>query len=510
MKRRCLLEPNRALPALLGRMPVCVLHGTVHRPVRSLSMDARQVTPGALFVAVHGHHSDGHVCLNEALDRGATVLVVEEMPVSLWPRVRAGEYTVLQVADSRKALALLASAYYGHPARHLRLVGVTGTNGKTTITYIVEAILQAAGHTAGVLGTVNYRFGTHYLPAPQTTPDVLVLHQLLAQMVEAGIGDAVIEVSSPALMQERVWGCRFEAAVFTNMCCGRYDDHGSGEASWAVKARLLRDMAAAWHIVNLDDPCGQKLVQTSQARLLTYGLDHEATLKPSRVSHGLDGIRFTLATTKGRLTISSPLVGRHNVYNLLAGIGVALALDIEAPAIRDGIAQLQRVPGRLERIDVGQDFAVFVDCARTPTALEQILRLLRTETTGRVITVFGGDGGRDPGERPLLGEVVTALSDYTIITSDHPRTEDPQQIIAAIVAGVNATARYTTIPDRRQAIEQAIALAQAQDTVVIAGKGHEDYHIVGQQRLYFDDREVARAALQQREVGEKHAKLGSR
>jgi UDP-N-acetylmuramoyl-L-alanyl-D-glutamate--2,6-diaminopimelate ligase len=233
-------------------------------------MDSRQVTPGALFVAVRGHHTDGHVFLDEALDRGATVLVVEEMPAALWPRVRAGEYTVLQVADSRKALALLASAYYGYPARHLRLVGVTGTNGKTTTTYIVEAILQAAGRAVGVLGTVNYRLGTHYLPAPQTTPDVLVLHQLLAQMVEAGIGDALIEVSSPALMQERVWGCRFETAVFTNMRCGRYDDHGSVETSWAVKARLFWDMAAAWHIVNLDDPCGQKLVQTSQARLLTY------------------------------------------------------------------------------------------------------------------------------------------------------------------------------------------------------------------------------------------------
>jgi len=236
----------------------------------------------------------------------------------------------------------------------------------------------------------------------------------------------------------------------------------------------------------------------SRARLLTYGLEGEATFKPMAVRHGLDGIRFTLSTTKGQLDIASPLVGRHNVYNLLAGIAVAIALDIDAGAIIQGIAQLPCVPGRLERVDCGQDFAVFVDYAHTPDALEQVLQLVRAETSGRLLTVFGCGGDRDPGKRPLMGEVATRLSDYTIITSDNPRTEDPQRIIDAIITGVDKSKDYVAIADRQEAIAHAIAVAQPRDTVVIAGKGHEDYQIVGQTRRHFDDREVARAALEQR------------
>jgi len=253
-----------------------------------------------------------------------------------------------------------------------------------------------------------------------------------------------------------------------------------------------------WHILNFDDPYGQRLVQMSRARLLTYGLDGEATLKPTAVQHGLEGIRFTLSTTKGQMDITSPLVGRHNVYNLLAGIAVAVALDIEAGAIVQGIAQLRRVPGRLERVDCGQDFGVFVDYAHTPDALEQVLQLVRAETTGRLITVFGCGGDRDPGKRPIMGDVATRLSDYTVITSDNPRTEDPQHILQQIITGIDQTKDYIALPDRQEAIEHAIAVAQPWDTIVIAGKGHEDYQILGQTRRHFDDREVARAALTQR------------
>jgi UDP-N-acetylmuramoyl-L-alanyl-D-glutamate--2,6-diaminopimelate ligase len=405
---------------------------------------------------------------------------------------------VIKVPNSRQALALLASAYYGHPGRHLRLIGITGTNGKTTTSYIIEAILQAAGQAVGVIGTVNYRIGTQEIPAAHTTPDALELHHLLAQMVQANLGYAVMEVSSHALDQERVWGCRFEVAVFTNLSRDHYDYHGTAEAYFAAKARLFQDLSAVWHILNLDDPYGQRLLDMSRARLLTYGLEGEATLKPSAVRHGLDGIRFTLSTTKGQLDIVSPLVGRHNVYNLLAGIAVAIALDIDAGAITQGIAQLQRVPGRLERVDYGQDFAVFVDYAHTPDALEKVLQLVRAETTGRLITVFGCGGDRDPGKRPLMGQVATRLSDYTIITSDNPRTEDPQRIIDEIIAGVESSQDYVPLPDRQEAIEHAIAMAQPSDTIVIAGKGHEDYQILGQTRRHFDDREVAQAALERR------------
>jgi UDP-N-acetylmuramoyl-L-alanyl-D-glutamate--2,6-diaminopimelate ligase len=463
-----------------------------------LTADSRQVVPETLFVALRGVHTDGHRFLGDALDRGASVLVVEEFPDTLQERVQQAGCTVVKVPNSRQAFALLASAYYGHPGRRLRLIGITGTNGKTTTSYIVESILQAAGKPAGMIGTVSYRIGTQEIPATHTTPDALELHRLFAKMVEANLGYAVMEVSSHALDQERVWGCRFEAAVFTNLSRDHYDYHGTVEAYFAAKARLFQDLSSVWHILNLDDPYGQQLLQMSRARLLTYALEGEATYKPSAVRHGLDGIQFTLSTTKGQLEIVSSLVGRHNVYNLLAGIAVAIALDIDAEAIIQGIAQLQRVPGRLERVDRGQDFAVFVDYAHTPDALEKVLQLVRSETTGRLITVFGCGGDRDPGKRPLMGQVATRLSDYTIITSDNPRTEEPQHILDAIISGVESMADYVALPDRQEAIEHAIAMAQPRDTIVIAGKGHENYQILGQTRRHFDDREVAQAALERR------------
>jgi len=492
------VKSTRQLVDLLNGSKACILAGPTRRAVRRLTADSRQVVPETLFVALRGVHTDGHRFLGEALDRGASVLVVEEFPGALQERVQQTGCTVVKVPNSHQAFALLASAYYGHPGRRLRLIGITGTNGKTTTSYIIESILQAAGKAVGVIGTVSYRIGTQEIPATHTTPDAFELHRLLAQMVEANLGYAVMEVSSHALDQERVWGCRFEAAVFTNLSRDHYDYHGTVEAYFAAKARLFQDLSSVWHILNLDDPYGQQLLQMSRARLLTYGLEGEATCKPSAVRHGLDGIRFTLSTTKGQLEITSPLVGRHNVYNLLAGIAVAIALDIDAGAIIQGIARLQRIPGRLERVDSGQDFAVFVDYAHTPDALEKVLQLVRTETTGRLITVFGCGGDRDPGKRPLMGQVATRVSDYTIITSDNPRTEDPQRILDAIITGVESAADYVALPDRQEAIEHAIAMAQPRDTIVIAGKGHEDYQILGQTRRHFDDREVAQAALERR------------
>ncbi|MGE3537495.1 MAG: UDP-N-acetylmuramoyl-L-alanyl-D-glutamate--2,6-diaminopimelate ligase [Candidatus Tectimicrobiota bacterium] len=493
-----MLASTRTLADLLDGLQTCAVTGPTRRPVQRLSADSREVEPGTLFVAVRGLQTDGHGFLGAALERGATALVVETLPADIAQRATQAGCTIIQVANSRQALGHLASAYYGHPARHLRLIGITGTNGKTTTTYIVESILQAAGKAVGVLGTVNYRFGGQEIPSSHTTPDAQQLHALFAQMVQAQLGYAVLEVSSHALDQERVAGCRFEAAVFTNLSRDHYDYHGTEEAYFAAKARLFQDVPSVWHILNLDDPSGQRLMNMSRARLLTYGLEGEATFKPVAVQHGLEGIRFSLSTTKGQLDISSPLVGRHNVYNLLAGIAVAVALDLEAGAIVQGIAQLKRVPGRLERVDCGQDFGVFVDYAHTPDALEKVLQLVRAETAGRLITVFGCGGDRDPGKRPLMGQVATHLSDYTVITSDNPRTEEPEKIIAAIVAGIEPAKAYITLPDREAAIDHAIALAQPRDSIIIAGKGHEDYQILGHTRRHFDDREVARAALARR------------
>ncbi|MGQ4809093.1 UDP-N-acetylmuramoyl-L-alanyl-D-glutamate--2,6-diaminopimelate ligase [Candidatus Entotheonellaceae bacterium PAL068K] len=485
------------LADLLAGVPYRLLAGTMQCPVAEVTADSRQVTPGALFVAMRGQQTDGHRFLDTALDHGAAALIVQEPTPRLLQRLQASGQTLVQVAQSRRALALIAAAYYRHPSNHLRLVGITGTNGKTTTTYVVESVLQAAGRSVGVIGTVNYRFAQEQMVASQTTPDAESLQRLLRHMVDAGVEAVAMEVSSHALLQERVEGCHFEVGVFTNLSRDHFDYHGTEEAYFAAKARLFHDVSAQWHILNLDDPYGRKLVQTSRARLLTYGLSHEATLKPLAIQHGLDGIQFSLPTTKGRLSIRSSLIGRHNVYNLLAGIAVALAMDIDAAAITQGIAQLQVVPGRLERIEAGQDFYVFVDYAHTPAALEQVLRLVRAETPGRLITVFGCGGDRDPGKRPLMGRAAAAWSDYTIITSDNPRTEEPRQIIDEIVAGVEATRAHVTIADRGQAILEAMAMAQPQDTVIIAGKGHEDYQILGHRRLHFDDREVAREALDQ-------------
>jgi UDP-N-acetylmuramyl-tripeptide synthetase len=451
-----------------------------------------------LFVAVRGLQSDGHQFLGEALDRGAVALVLEALPPELVPRVQREGQAVVQVPNSRAALAAIASAYHQHPSRALSLIGITGTNGKTTTSYVVESILQAAGLSVGVIGTVEYRFATHRQAAPQTTPDVLLLQALLAQMRQSHVDYAVMEVSSHALDQGRVDSCEFAVCVFTNLSRDHYDYHTSEAAYFAAKKRLFTTLSGQWHVLNLDDVYGQRLLRASRARVLTYGLNSEATLTPYAVAHSLDGIRFALPTTKGTLAVRSALVGRHNVYNLLAGIATALALDVEADAIVEGIAQLAQVPGRLERIDQGQRFHVFVDYAHTPDALEQVLRLVRAETAGRLIVVFGCGGDRDPGKRPLMGRVATTISDYTIMTSDNPRTEKPEQIIADIVAGVDAASAYTTMPERREAIVYAITMAQPHDTVVIAGKGHEDYQIIGQVRRHFDDREVAREALRSR------------
>ena len=489
------METCRDLATLISELPSEVLTGNAHGPVRNVITDSRHVQPDTLFTALRGTRTDGHLFLTEALDKGAGVLVVEELPNALWPRVRAEGQTVIRVPDSHRAVALLASAFYRHPARQLSLIGITGTNGKTTTAHVVEAILQAAGEAVGMLGTVDYRIGAERLPAPQTTPDATRLHNLLSQMVASGTRYAVMEVSSHALAQERVRGCSFAVAAFTNLSRDHFDYHGSETAYFNAKARLFRDLEAEWHVLNMDDPYGRALLQTSHARPVTFGLASSTTLKPHDVHHGLDGIRFVLPTSGGPLALSSSLVGRHNIYNLLAGIGIAQALGMDAEAIRQGVARLRKVSGRLERVDCGQDVTVFVDYAHTPAALEQVLRLVRAEAVGRLITVFGCGGDRDPGKRPLMGQAATLISDYTIITSDNPRTENPQRIIDDIVGGLTVpSSSYTTVLDRRLAIEQAITMAQPQDTVLIAGKGHEDYQIIGRQRYPFDDREVARAA----------------
>jgi UDP-N-acetylmuramoyl-L-alanyl-D-glutamate--2,6-diaminopimelate ligase len=434
----------------------------------------------------------------DAVARGARLVVTEGEPL---PGLAVAQVLVPAV---RPALARLAGAYYGHPSRALTLVGITGTNGKTTTSYLVDALLRARGMRTGVLGTIQYVLGDEVRPAGQTTPEALDIQGMLAEMRERGIAGVAMEVSSHALALCRVDGLAFDVAVFTNLTQDHLDFHGTLEEYRRAKRKLFEQLAASpkrarWAVVNADDPAGAEMVRGLDLPTLSFGLSAAATVRASQHSSGLDGIRMTVETPRGRLTLASPLIGEHNVMNLLGAIGAGLALGMEPAAIAAALAPVTAVPGRFEQVHVGQPFLVVVDYAHTPDALERVLATARKITPGRLAVVFGCGGDRDRTKRPIMGEIAARLADRAWVTSDNPRSERPQAILDEIVAGVTrvpgAEQRYVTEVDRRAAISGALGWARAGDTVVIAGKGHETYQIIGSQTLPFDDRAVAREIL---------------
>lgn len=467
--------------------------------------DSRQVVPGALFFALPGAQRDGHDFAAEAGRRGA-VAVVAERPVECAPAL------LLLAPSARRAMALAAAALHGHPGRRLELAGVTGTNGKTTVSYLVEACALADGVPCGVLGTITHRFPGTVRPATHTTPESTEVQALLAEMVAAGARLAVMEVSSHALAQERVAGLRFRAAGFTNLTRDHLDYHGDMEAYFSAKRRLFVEHLApdGTAVVNARDPWGARLAdQLGPGRQVwRFGTRGEDALRPDGLQAGLDGIRATLRTPRGDVPLASPLVGAHNVENLLCAAGLALALGLRPEAVARGLASSRGAPGRLERID-GPGFPVFVDYAHTDDALVRVQEALRALGPRRLVTVFGCGGDRDRGKRPLMGEAAGRLADLAVVTSDNPRTEDPLRIIGEIVPGLERAGRrrlsaaeavageagYVVEPDRRAALELAVACAREGDAVLVAGKGHEDYQLVGVERRRFDDREEARRAL---------------
>jgi UDP-N-acetylmuramoyl-L-alanyl-D-glutamate--2,6-diaminopimelate ligase len=472
--------------------------------VAAVTSDSRAVEPGVLFFAVAGTRADGHDFAAEAARRGA-VAVVAERPVACPPA------PVLLAPSSRRALALAAANLAGRPGDALRLAAVTGTNGKTTVTYLVEACLREAGLPAGVLGTVTHRWPGVERPASHTTPDATVVQGLLAEMRRAGARAAVMEVSSHALDQERVAGLRFAAAGFTNLTRDHLDYHGTMEAYFAAKRRLFHEHLApdGVAVVNARDPFGARLAAElgPGRRAWRYGVRAEDELRAAAVTAGLDGIAARVTTPAGELALRSPLVGAHNLENLLCAVGLALALGVDLPAIGRALAASRGAPGRLERVD-GRGVAVFVDYAHTDDALSRALEALRAAGPRRLLCVFGCGGDRDRGKRPLMGEVAARGADVAVVTSDNPRTEDPEAIIAEILPGLERAgarrrsieaaaegAGYLVEPDRRQAIRLAVALARAGDAVLVAGKGHEDYQIVGTEKRHFSDREEAVSAL---------------
>ncbi len=463
--------------------------------------DSRKVTKGALFVCLRGLRVDGHQFVSEALAKGAAAVVAErEVPTNGRPLVL--------VPDTREALAWLCHRFYGDPTKDLVLIGVTGTNGKTTTTHLIAYLLSTQHpQSVAVLGTVGVHWKGQYHELDQTTPDAPVLVSWLARLRDEGARVVVMEVSSHALAQRRSDGCLFDAAVFTNLSRDHLDFHGDFESYFAAKARLFTDYATVAQrggksfcaFVNGEDPYGQRLVSLCPAPVTTYGYRDGLTYRATDIRLSPSGTQFMLLApeTYPRL-LRLRLVGRFNVENALAAIAVARHFGIGWQEIETALPQFTPPPGRLELVDEGQPFSIAVDYAHTPDALEKVLTTVRELTKGRLIVVFGCGGDRDPTKRPEMGRIATQLADYTVITSDNPRTEDPLAIIEQIVAGVVPSANYRVEPDRAAAIAHAIAIAQPGDFVLIAGKGHETYQIIGTEKRWFDDREVARQAYRQR------------
>ncbi len=495
---------SAALIAALGDLVVSTTEGLSARTpaLSGVAYDSRRVTAGAVFVALKGLKADGLDFVPEAVGRGAALVVSESA------RPDGLDVPWVVVRDGRLALALVGAEVHGHPSREISVVGVTGTNGKTTTTYLLAAILDAAGRSAGVMGTVHYKIGQEAREAARTTPEASDVQALLRQMIEAGNRACVMEVSSHALALRRVDGVRFAAGAFTNLTRDHLDFHADMESYFAAKRRLFEMLGPdAPGIINADDPRAATLVATC-ARPLTYGIQKPADVRPEGLVMDLAGVRFTATTSAGPIEIRSSLVGRPNVYNLLAAVATASALGIPREAIAAGLASQAGVPGRFEVVSSPADgVTVVVDYAHTDDALRNLIETARPLTAGRVITLFGCGGDRDRTKRPLMGMVAARLSDVVVITSDNPRSEDPLAIIEEIRRGIPAgeaasdrAPDVTAIVDRAAAIEKAVAMARPGDVVLIAGKGHEKTQHIGDRVLAFDDADVSRAALARRHV----------
>lgn len=483
--------------------------GALDIEISGLTADSRKVRPGSVFVAVRGLSKDGHQYIQHALDLGAAGVIAEQ-----WADGKKAQANVVLVPNARRALALAASNFYGQPSRKLLIAGVTGTNGKTTVTYVLESIIKAAGKKVGVIGTVETRYPGKVEVLDNTTPDAVLLQKKLAEMVAAGVSHVAMEVSSHALDQERVAGLHFKVAGFTNLSQDHLDYHKTMETYFEAKARLyseyLRRSRARGRmaVVNVDDARGAKLLERWNGKSLRVSLDpkSDADVVALSATYKRDGIEANIRTSKGIWDIKTALIGEHNLSNVLVAVGMALAMGFSKARILRGLEALERVPGRLERVPSEEGKAVYVDYAHTPDALSRALSAVKATTKGQLFVVFGCGGDRDPTKRGPMGQVVAKVADVAILTNDNPRTESPEAIAKAVEEGLRAggatpmvgpvtNKTYKVELDRRHAIRLALDWAGPDDTVVIAGKGHENYQIVGKQKLRFDDREEARRML---------------
>ena len=485
------------LKHLVERLPGASVEGTLERDVVGIAYDSRRVTPGMVFVAIPGSNTDGHEYIGNAIERGAAAIICTRDGFSV-PKT-----TRIRVPNVREALAWASVAFYDNPSSKLQVIGVTGTNGKTTVSFMVKAILEAAGIKTGLMGTVQYEIGDRVIPAQRTTPEALEVQQMMAQMLRTGCKACVMEVSSHALEQQRVLGVEFDVGIYTNLTRDHLDFHGTMEQYYAAKEKLFLALAQgtkkAAAVVNIDDAYGARLAGKHKVEIeLTYGLQKAARLRATQIQMGNDGSRFVVEAPDRKFACRLPLIGRHNIYNALAAVGASLGLGVDVVRIQAALNAITPVPGRLEQVNAGQAYGVYVDYAHTDDALKNVLATLREITTGRLLVAFGCGGNRDAGKRARMGRIAAEMADYTVITSDNPRKESAETIAAQIEEGYRMARSegYVVELDRRRAIEQIVARAEAGDSVLIAGKGHETYQEFENTVVPFDDRAHAREALE--------------
>ncbi len=490
-----------ALPALVDKSAplVSLSSGDAGCVISSIEYNSARVTEGSLFVAIEGTQSDGHSYVRDAVDRGASAVVVSSGRLAGFGDL-GGKTALLASADTRRALSILSAAFYGFPSSGMTVIGVTGTNGKTSITYMLESILKSAGRTPGVIGTINYRWKGGLVPAPNTTPESRDVQEIVRAMADDGVDALVMEVSSHGLKLGRVDDVEFDAGVFTNLTRDHLDFHLTFEDYFASKLRLFDLVGRSGKtrragIVNCDDEYGRTILSGKASRfypLFGFGLSDDADYRvdKSSIKNSIDGVSYRMDRPLPGAAIDLHLAGGFHVFNSLAAFAAAHAIGIAPGAITAGLSGLSTVPGRFDRIRSGDGFGVVVDYAHTDDALAKLLQSARELSPRRIITVFGCGGNRDKTKRPLMGETASRLSDVVIVTSDNPRREEPGDIIGDILAGMKG-ASYDVEPDRERAIAMAIERAGEGDIVVIAGKGHEDYQIIGTEKRHFDDREMA-------------------
>ncbi len=479
---------------LIESLDSCYLSGLEDFEVRGISCNSKQVCDNFIFVAIEGTHIDGHKFIKEAIDKGARIVIVQSSVIS---HQSSEKVFFIRVNDTRKALACLAARFYENPSSKTKVVGITGTNGKTTITYLIESLLKEAGLLPAVIGTVNYRFKDKIIPSKNTTPGPVELQSFLADTVQENINYVIMEVSSHALAQDRTGAIDFHSAIFTNLTQDHLDYHKTLEDYFQVKAKLFKDMKyGSFAVINNDDKYGKRLRELIRgSEIITYAIENEADIMACDIKLDISHTEFTLRAIKKEINFKTRLIGRHNIYNILASFAWAFKEGLDPTVIKSALERFNFIPGRLEKIICQKDFTVFVDYAHTEDALTNVIGALRQIFGNRIIVVFGCGGERDKTKRPKMGRAASELSDYIIITNDNPRSEDPQEIIEDIIKGIRKD-NYFIIPDRKEAIAKSLSLAKAGDIVLIAGKGHETYQISKNQTIHFDDREVVKECLE--------------